>query len=74
MVCENVASFSLRPVGEILALSCRVSLWCASRLLQCIWQHNKSPKPTPGSAVALRGSSRGGAACLNRSASKRGRK
>jgi len=66
MVCENVASFSLRPVGETLALSRRASLWCASRMLQWFWQHNKSPKPTPGSAVALRGSSCGCAACLNR--------
>jgi len=66
MVCENVASFSLRPVGENLALSHRASLWCASRLPLCFWQHNKSPKPTPGSAVALCGTVRGGAACLNR--------
>jgi len=42
MVCDNAASFFLRLVGEILALSRRASLWCASRLLQWFWQHNKS--------------------------------
>jgi len=66
MVRDNGASFFLHPVAGILALSRRALLWCASRLLQWFWQHNKSPKPTPVSAVALRGSFRGGAACLNR--------
>jgi len=42
MLRDNGASFFLHPVAENLALGRRASLWCASRLLQWFWQHNKS--------------------------------
>jgi len=42
MACDNAALFFEQSVGEIKVPCRHASLWCARRLLQWFWQHNKS--------------------------------